>query len=84
MVHGAQGRVAVDCVLGVDGVAHRCRTVASDNGAFTQAVLAWLTGPNPPRYAPALRDGIAVPELRRWVITFGVPDDPAPTVVGTN
>ncbi len=67
---GAGGQAVVDCVIATDGFAHDCRIVASDVPALGQAVLTWLTGPNPPHFEPAMRDGIAVAVPHRWAIYF--------------
>ena len=73
--------VTVDCIIETSGLPNACRVISNTGSpAYAQRVMAWLTGPHPPRYTPARRRGVTVREHHRWAVKFEAPLDKPATV----
>jgi hypothetical protein len=59
------------CYIEPTGVPDHCRMTSNTGSpALAAQTLAWLQGPNPPRYRPARRNGKDVGAWHSWVIVL--------------
>jgi protein TonB len=68
---GRTGHVTVHCTIQEDGHPTNCAIVSVIGGQlFARNTMQWLTGSNPPRYAPEIRGGKPVAVDHTWTISF--------------
>jgi hypothetical protein len=69
--------VTFDCIIELDGSPSHCYVVRSTaDQQLVDKTLAWLNGPNKPRYKPAIVNGAPRREEHRWVVSFAPPGNP--------